>query len=93
MRVQEPDPDPARRVFSEAAVGEGDYPGWAALFPTLDVREHAFHLLYKQHGGSGLDLDYDAVMDMEFNEIEWWVEKLNNKREQEADALKGPTTG
>lgn len=91
MRLQQQGADPARRVFSEAAVEKGDYPGWACLFPTFDVRGHAFHLLYKQHGGSGLDLTYHDVMDMEFNEIEWWVEQLNDAREREAKALSSPT--
>lgn len=93
MRVPESTEDPAGRVFFEAAVEEGDYPGWACIFPSFDVRQFAFQLLYKQHGGSGLDLNYLDVMDMEFSEIQWWVERLRDRREAEAAALKRPTTG
>jgi hypothetical protein len=45
-------------------------------------------LLYIQHGGSGMQLSYDAVMGMELSEILWWRQRLYDKRKAEADALR-----
>jgi hypothetical protein len=45
-------------------------------------------LLYIQHGGSGLQLSYPAVMDMELSEILWWRRKLEEIRSAEAKAIK-----
>lgn len=54
------------------------------LFPEFDVREIAFVLAYKKHGGSGLNVNYETVMDMEFSEIQWLLDRLNDEREREA---------
>ena len=45
-------------------------------------------LIYVQHGGSGMQLSYSEVMDMELNEILWWQKKLSDMRKEEAKALK-----
>ena len=43
-----------------------------------------FQLLYTQHGGSGLNLTLDDVMDLELDRIFWLVERLGDQRRQEA---------
>lgn len=58
------------------------------LFPvdyTLD--DIAFHLLYRQHGGSGLSISLGDIAEMEISRIMWWREKLDERREAEAEAI------
>jgi hypothetical protein len=43
-----------------------------------------FQLLYTQHGGSGLNLTLDDVMDLELDRIFWLVERLGDQRRKEA---------
>jgi hypothetical protein len=47
------------------------------------------HLLQIQFGGSGLQLSYPVIMDMELGEILWWARKLNELREAESKRLSG----
>jgi hypothetical protein len=46
-------------------------------------------LLYIEHGGSGLQLSYPVIMDMEITDILWWDRKLAALREEECKRLKG----
>ena len=61
-------------------------------FPKLgydDLLSVAAHLLYIEHGGSGLQLSYPVIMDMEMTDILWWDRKLAALREEECKRLKG----
>lgn len=51
------------------------------------------HVLYRQNGGSGLGLLYNDVMDMEWNEVLWWYQSLQELREAEAAAIKKAQKG
>lgn len=46
------------------------------------------NLLYIQHGGSGLNLTYPDVINMELWEILWWRRWLHETRVAEAKAIK-----
>lgn len=67
-----------------------DRSGWPVLFPEIDFKELAFRLVCQLHGGSGLGLSYNDVADMELAEIQWWLERLHEQREAEAEALRKP---
>ena len=59
----------------------------AGLFPALGRDEFwdvVFQLLYTQHGGSGLNLTLDDVMDLELSRMFWLVERLGDQRRKEA---------
>ena len=58
------------------------------FFEREDLLTIVAELLYIQHGGSGMQLSYPAVMDMELSEILWWRQKLYDKRQEEVEALK-----
>jgi hypothetical protein len=46
-----------------------------------------FELLYHPHGGSGLSLSREDVLDLELGERDFFLEHLADRREQEARAL------
>lgn len=45
------------------------------------------NLLYVQHGGSGMQLRYSDLMDMDLKEILWWAQRLTDIRQAEIDQL------
>jgi hypothetical protein len=45
-------------------------------------------LLYQQHGGSGLNLTYEAIESFPIMDVYWFLEKLREVREYEASELK-----
>jgi len=49
--------------------------------------EGFFALLYHQHGGSGLSLSLDDIMNLDLDRIRWLIERLGKQRETEARAL------
>jgi len=49
--------------------------------------EGFFQLLYHQHGGSGLSLNLDDIMNLDLDRIRWLIERLGKQRETEARAL------
>lgn len=51
------------------------------------VRQLAFDLGYRQHGGSGLGYSWDVVMEMPLADIFWNVRRLREVREEEAKAI------
>ena len=60
------------------------------LFPPLRehyIRELAFELCYHIRG-SGLNFTYQDVTQMSLDEAHWFLEKLNEAREKEAQAMK-----
>jgi hypothetical protein len=64
--------------------------GVDALFPPLpadELWEGIFQLLYHQHGGSGLTLTLDDVMDLDLDRIRWLLQRLGEQREKEAREL------
>ena len=46
-----------------------------------------FQLLYTQHGGSGLGLSLDEVMELEIERMRWLLERLGDQRRREAREL------
>lgn len=68
-----------------------DGEGALSLFPDIEpfwFETAAFYLLYSLHGGSGLHgLTLERIEEMNIKEIQWWIQKLNDKREAEAKAL------
>ncbi len=46
-----------------------------------------FFLLYNQYGGSGINISYQDVQEMEFEEIRFFVGRLRETRERESAAL------
>ncbi|TMQ13299.1 MAG: hypothetical protein E6J91_18755 [Deltaproteobacteria bacterium] len=67
--------------------GEGAVDG---LFPAIDqdeLWEGFFQLLYRQHGGSGLSLSLEDVMDLDLDRIRWLLERLGEQRDKEAREL------
>jgi hypothetical protein len=47
-----------------------------------------FALCYTQHGGSGLGFRRDEVVDLEWDEMIWYAERLERQREREAQAIR-----
>jgi hypothetical protein len=57
------------------------------LFPPLaadELWEAFFLLLYQQHGGSGLHLTLNDVLELDLDRIRWLLERLGEQREKEA---------
>jgi hypothetical protein len=59
------------------------------VFEEERLREAFFYLLYRQHGGSGLNLSYTEMLSMDLGEILWFLQRLAETRDDEARALKG----
>jgi hypothetical protein len=51
-------------------------------------RSSLFHLMYSQHGGSGLVITYADTQSMDLSEVFWFLQKLQETREAEVEALK-----
>lgn len=47
-----------------------------------------FRLCYHQHGGSGLGFSYDGVQEMPLADLTWYLERLEQARSDDAQALK-----
>ncbi len=47
------------------------------------------HVIYRQNGGSGFNITYNEVMDLPWDEVVWFAERLNENREAEAKANSG----
>ena len=45
-------------------------------------------MLYVQHGGSGLSLSMNDILEMDLGELSWWAERLDTQRTREADAIR-----
>jgi len=60
------------------------------VFPAIDqdeLWEGIFQLLYHQHGGSGLSLSLEDVMELDLDRIRWLLERLGEQRDKEAREL------
>lgn len=57
------------------------------IFEQEDLRNGAFFLIYQQYGGSGLGMSYHDVMEMDLDEMLWFLKKLEETREAEAREL------
>ena len=69
---------------------EGEADPVAGIFPALardEFWEAVFQLLYTQHGGSGLSLTLEEVMDLELDRIFWLLERLGEQRRKEAHEI------
>lgn len=44
------------------------------------------HVIYRLNGGSGFNINYTEVMELPWDEIMWFAERLNELREAEAKA-------
>ncbi len=61
-----------------------------APFPVFDIedwRSAQFILIYSQYGGSGLQLTYRDVQEMDVTDIQWFLKRLNETRAKEAEEL------
>jgi len=43
-----------------------------------------FNLIYHQHGGSGLNITYSEVLNLDLNDIDGLAERLGDTRRREA---------
>jgi hypothetical protein len=60
------------------------------LFPSVaeeDIREVIFQLCWTQHGGSGLGWTRSEALELDLNELTWWLERISDQRVQEARAI------
>ena len=61
-------------------------------FPALEdpdaVWSAVFDATYKVHGGSGSNLTVTEAFDLPWDRLTWWVEKLRETREEEANAIR-----
>lgn len=57
-------------------------------------RESIFRLCYHQHGGSGLNFSLADLNDMPLRDLNWYIDRLDQARDDEARAIKsaGKTT-
>lgn len=65
-----------------------------AAFPSVPedwLQQIVFKLSYRQHGGSGLGFPPEYVEGLDYSVAMWYVQKLDEVREAEADALKSGT--
>jgi hypothetical protein len=46
-----------------------------------------FGLLYHQHGGSGLNITYSEVLELDLDNIDEFLERLGEARRKEAAAI------
>lgn len=66
------------------------------LFGALDregLWNAIFDLLYKQHGGSGLSLTLAEILDLEYDRMMWFHDRLADAREEDAKAIKNAARG
>jgi hypothetical protein len=68
---------------------------WRSLF---NIEEDAFDrlafaLLWRPHGGSGLNLSLTDIEDMEYSRAMTWYEWVEEQREDEAEAIKNAGSG
>jgi hypothetical protein len=64
----------------------GNRVGLGGVFPPIDGNElwdKVFHLLWTQHGGSGLRLSFDDVMALDWSRLEWFYTRLCEQRAEE----------
>ena len=62
----------------------------ASVFPECrleDWLEAAFQLTWHQHGGSGLAFSYEALLELPVAERNWWLARVAEQREREAEAI------
>lgn len=63
----------------------------AGLFPPYEehwVRKVTAELCYCQHGGSGFSFTREDVAGMDIDEIEFYLDWLDDRRTKEAEAIK-----
>lgn len=58
-----------------------------------DWREIVFTLSWHQHQGSGLACDVATALEMEIGDALWFVERINERRKDEAEALRKASKG
>lgn len=46
-------------------------------------------MCWQQHGGSGLNVSWRDVLEMSVSDRDWLLEKIEERREDEARALRG----
>lgn len=64
---------------------------YGGLLPNLseeDLREIKFQLAYIQHGGSGLNFAPSEIDELDFGEAQGWLERLEQERERESEAIR-----
>jgi hypothetical protein len=47
-----------------------------------------FDLLWHQHGGSGLSLSYQDLLELDLNEVLWFRERQSRQRQREAAEIR-----
>lgn len=73
--------------------GDDDGRGFliAGLFPPYEAhwfRKATAELCYCQHGGSGFSFNRGDLLEMDLDEIEFFLEWLDERREKEAEAIR-----
>jgi hypothetical protein len=58
-----------------------------------DWREAMFQLCWHQHGGSGAAIAYESVLTMTVRERNWWLKRVSEQRDAEAEALNQAARG
>lgn len=61
------------------------------LFPEIDnelVLSRVCDVLWVQHGGSGMNITWNEVWDLEWDELINLIDEVNRRRKAESDALK-----
>ena len=82
------------RLLSPGRAAEGAQE--VAIFEPVSLeewREGVFDLLWRQHGGSGLNVTYDQVLDMSVADHAWFVHRVREQRQREADAIEKASKG
>ncbi len=91
LRAHPKDPAPFRSELLLAEANGVEGASTVGLFPRIErewLREVTFALTYKQHGGSGLNFSLSEVLDLDFGDMLWFLERLNEQRASEARAIR-----
>lgn len=54
-------------------------------------REGVFQLCWQQHGGSGLAVTFDDVLELSVDERDWFIERVGQQRAREAHEIEKAT--
>lgn len=63
------------------------FPDWE------DVQDCYFSLLYSLHGGSGLSLSKADIDELDWEQVEFFIDRLDSQRSREAAALRSASRG
>ncbi len=76
---------------SRVAAGLNTFPIHPDILHGVDLdgwRGRAFELCWTAHGGSGLGLSWQDVMELDAAEADWLYQAINKRRKDEAASIK-----